>query len=81
MYLRQWEGKKMITVEPIMDFGLDVFVDLILSCHPDQVNIGADSGKNGLPEPPVEKVRQLIGILSKETRVYLKSNLARLLKE
>jgi DNA repair photolyase len=80
MYLRQWEGKKMITVEPIMDFGLDAFADLILSCHPDQVNIGADSGGNGLPEPSAWKIEALVDALEKHTTVHLKKNLNRLVE-
>jgi DNA repair photolyase len=70
--------KPMITVEPIMDFDLAPFVDLIKSCKPVQVNIGADSGNNHLPEPPKEKVIELILELQKFTTVYQKKNLRRL---
>jgi hypothetical protein len=51
---------------------------MILSCKPVQVNIGADSGKNGLPEPSPEKVRTLVHILEKHTTVHIKPNLKRL---
>ncbi|GHT52960.1 hypothetical protein FACS1894106_2850 [Spirochaetia bacterium] len=78
---RLWGYKRMITVEPVMEFDIKAFSDLILSTHPDQVNIGADSGNNGLPEPSGEKVRQLIEVLSRHTKVFQKPNLARLLKE
>ena len=69
-----------ITIEPIMDFDIDSFVRLILDQQPIQVNIGADSSRNNLPEPPKEKIIELIGILEKHTKVYLKKNLNRLLK-
>ena len=72
--------KKMITIEPIMDFGLKEFVSLIYSCKPFQVNIGADSGKNNLSEPPKEKVLELISELEKFTKVHLKPNLQRVIK-
>jgi hypothetical protein len=56
-WLRLWEGYgKMITVEPILDFDLDQFVRMIKICEPEQVNIGADSGNNRLPEPSPEKI-------------------------
>jgi hypothetical protein len=79
MYLRKWEGRKMITVEPIMDFSVVDFADLILSCKPDQVNIGADSGHNSLPEPTAWKIEALVDALEKHnTTVHLKKNLNRL---
>ena len=68
------------TVEPIMDFDLDPMLELIKMCNPEQVNIGADSGNNGLPEPSAEKVKALIVELETFTKVKQKSNLGRLLK-
>lgn len=69
-----------VTIEPIMDFDLDKMVDLMKICRPIQVNIGADTGKNNLPEPSPEKVRELIKELEKFTKVHQKKNLSRLLK-
>jgi DNA repair photolyase len=77
--LMKWKGEKMITVEPVMDFDLAGFTDLILSCKPGQVNIGADSGKNGLPEPPAWKIGALVKALEDNgITVHLKKNLNRL---
>ena len=70
---------KYITIEPIMDFDLKIMVDEIKDVMPKQVNIGADSGNNHLPEPTKEKILQLIKELEKFTIVKQKSNLARLL--
>lgn len=69
---------KMITIEPIMDFGLGAFAEMIKSCSPVQVNIGADSGNNNLPEPRWSKVEKLIEELQQFTTVELKKNLDRL---
>lgn len=69
-----------VTIEPIMDFDLSELVALIKSCNSKQVNIGADSGRNHLPEPSKEKVLKLIDELSKFTKVKQKTNLSRLLK-
>jgi len=72
--------ERYVTIEPILDFDLDMFVRIVKKCRPDQVNIGADSGHNNLPEPPKEKILELITELEKFTTVYQKSNLKRLLK-
>ncbi len=69
-----------VTIEPIMDFDLDEMNFLIESCLATQVNIGADSGNNNLPEPSNEKVLDLIQRLETHTKVVQKSNLKRLLK-
>ena len=68
-----------VTIEPIMDFNLPSMVALIQQCNPGQVNIGADSGNNKLPEPSKEKVMELISELQKFTTIHNKSNLGRLL--
>lgn len=69
-----------ITIEPIMDFDLPVFIEMLKECEPIQVNIGADSGNHKLPEPPLEKVLELVAELEKFTTIHNKSNLGRLLK-
>ena len=51
---------------------------MIKFCHPQQVNIGADSGNNGLPEPSHGKIDALIEELNIFTTVKLKANLKRL---
>jgi DNA repair photolyase len=77
----EYNVETMITIEPILDFDLDELVDLIEIAMPNWVNIGADSKKHNLPEPPFEKVRELIKELSKTTEVRQKKNLDRLKKE
>jgi DNA repair photolyase len=67
-----------VTIEPIMDFDLPQLSGLIRMCRPQQVNIGADTGNNHLPEPPRAKVHALISELSQFTRVEIKSNLKRI---
>ena len=72
---------KYITIEPIMDFDLVELVELIRVCDPVQVNIGADSGKNDLPEPGPEKVKILILLLRGFTVVKEKDNLKRIVNQ
>jgi protein gp37 len=79
--LQKWPGPRMITIEPILDFDPVEFSILINSCEPEQVNIGADSGRNRLPEPSREKVEELIKLLEHPTRIHLKKNLRRILPE
>jgi protein gp37 len=80
-YLKKWSGERMITVEPILDFDVMTFSEMILSVNPSQVNIGADSGHNKLPEPSREKLEALLDILAPHTRIHLKRNLRRILPE
>ncbi len=75
-----WEFRRFVTIEPILDFDLDPFVEIIKACEPHQVNIGADSGNNNLPEPTIEKIRTLVDRISKFTVVSNKRNLERLTK-
>jgi len=80
MYLLSEMGfETMVTIEPIMEFDLEKMLDLISLTRAAQVNIGADSGNNHLPEPPKEKVIKLISELKKFTNVYEKENLRRLM--
>ena len=69
-----------VTIEPIMDFDIGQLVSVIRRINPVQVNIGADSGNNNLPEPSKEKLLALINELKKFTVIDQKRNLARLLK-
>ncbi|MDY7027970.1 MAG: DUF5131 family protein [Spirochaetota bacterium] len=79
--LSDMPGRRMVTIEPIMDFDLLDLVYLIEIIDPEWVNIGADSGHNNLPEPPEYKIRNLIKQLREITQVHLKSNLSRIYKE
>ena len=73
--------KRHITIEPIMDFDLSSFVGMLEYANPSQINIGADSSnKKILPEPPKEKILELISELEKFTNVHLKPNLNRLIE-
>lgn len=69
-----------VTVEPIMDFNINYLLSMLRQCCPIQVNIGADTGRNNLPEPPKEKIIELISELEKFTKVVQKPNLKRLIQ-
>lgn len=68
-----------VTIEPIMDFDLEEFVQLVKRCKPKQVNVGKNSKEDIiiLPNPSEEKIMQLIEQLQKFTDVHLKKNLFR----
>lgn len=72
---------KMVSIEPIMCFDLEPFVEMIKLIKPTFVSIGADSKKSGLNEPEPEKIRLLIKELEKFTEVRIKPNLNRLLRD
>ena len=71
---------KYVTIEPIIDFDIKEMVMFIRECDPVQVNIGADSGNNHLPEPSKEKLLALIEQLGTFTTIANKSNLERILR-
>jgi hypothetical protein len=72
------EYRRMVTVEPVMKFSLKELSYQVLCCQPEQVNIGADTGNNRLPEPSPKEIRDLVRVLSRYTKVVLKKNLGRL---
>lgn len=73
--------KTYVTIEPILDYNnLDSLLRWLKECNATQINVGADSGHNHLPEPSKEKILKLIEELEKFTVVKQKSNLKRLLK-
>ena len=77
----KWLDKKMITLEPIMDFDVEILSDWIERINPEFVNIGADSNRKkdySIPEPSKFKIQNLIKKLRLFTKVNLKPNLARL---
>ena len=73
--------RKMITIEPIIQFDLEPFIEMIKKVNPEWVNIGADSKGHKLPEPSSEKINALIKELEKFTIVKIKSNLKRVSKK
>ncbi len=68
-----------VTIEPIMDFDVCDLIKLLQKCSPTQVNIGADTGRNNLPEPSKEKIEVLMTELKLFTKIHNKKNIKRLL--
>ena len=73
--------ERMISIEPIMDFDLDIFTEWIALLKPDFVSIGADSKRHYLPEPGPDKLEKFIKELRQFTKVIIKDNLKRLRQE
>jgi len=51
--------RRFITIEPVLDFDVDILADWIRRINPEFLNLGADSKNNHLPEPTVEKIIEL----------------------
>ena len=62
----------IVTIEPILDFDMEVFVWMIRLLAPRVVYIGYDTKKCGLPEPPLAKAIQLVAKLHQFTTVKWK---------
>lgn len=71
--------RKMVSIEPIMDFDLEQMVHIIKMIQPEYVSIGADSKHHKLPEPDPEKIIHLIDQLREFTNVRVKKNLSRIM--
>jgi len=80
-YLARIGDRKMVTIEPVMDFDTAEFSEQIIKCKPVQVNIGADSCGSDLVEPSKAKLNDLIAALKPYMKILLKPNLRRLLPE
>ncbi len=61
--------RKFISIEPIMDFDLNIFADMIEDVAPEQVAVGYDNYHNHLPEPSLSKTVRFIEKLSRFTNV------------
>lgn len=68
----EW-GAKVVSVEPIMDFDLEVFVGWIREIRPRTVYVGYDNYNSMLPEPPLVKTLQLVERVSGFARVVRKT--------
>lgn len=74
-------NKVQVTIEPIMKIkNIKSFAQELSECNLIQINIGADSGHNNLPEPTKEEVLLLISELERlGQKVHLKNNLKRII--
>ena len=57
--------RKSVTIEPILDFVLDVMIDWMEQIHPKIIWIGYDNHDCNLPEPRLEKTMLLVTELKK----------------
>jgi DNA repair photolyase len=74
MELRLMGYPTMLSVEPIMDFDLEPFVNKIIKAKPEFVAVGYDNYGNGLVEPSFSKTIHLIHYLEAAgIRVYKKT--------
>jgi len=78
--LRTTQRRLMVSIEPVMDFDLEIFTAWIQDIRPERVFLGADNYGNGLPEPTAEKLSAFIGQLKDAgIEVIEKQGLTRLL--
>lgn len=79
-WMERYNMRKMVSIEPILDFDLAEFIHILRRVAPEFVSIGADSKGHGLPEPSKEKTLDLIRYLTKTNiKVKLKDNLKRII--
>ncbi len=72
--------RKMVSIEPIVAFDLEIFSRWIKAINPTFVSIGADSKGHNLIEPTAQELKDLVVELSTITEIKLKKNVDRLLE-
>lgn len=65
--------RKLVTIEPILDFELTILVSWIREIEPQIVYVGYDNHGTKLPEPYLWKTQMLIDELKKFTEVRVKT--------
>ena len=70
-FLNIQHARKMVTIEPVMEFDTEVMLDWIKQLKPVKVWIGYDSKKNHLVEPELSKV-EVLGEAIKELGIEVK---------
>lgn len=61
--------RKFLSIEPIMDFDVEIFTKWIEEIAPIRVAVGYDNWRNRLPEPSLSKTSQLIEKLNEFVEV------------
>jgi len=78
----QPKEKRLVTIEPILDFDLKELTEMVIKINPMRVYVGADSKGHNLPEPSYDKVILLKNKLKEQgISVHLKANINRLKKQ
>jgi len=72
-WLDKLNCRKAVTIEPILDFDLEILKQWIWEINPEIVWIGYDNHNCGLVEPELDKTKKLIKKLEKFTDVRLKT--------
>ena len=62
---------KMVSIEPIMDFDMEIFVNWLKEIAPVVVHVGYANYNQYIPEPTLEKTADLIKELSSFTKVKI----------
>jgi hypothetical protein len=64
---------KFVSIEPILDFDMNMMVLMMRNIKPEIVEVGYDNYGNRLPEPPLDKTLELITRLERFTTVKKKT--------
>jgi hypothetical protein len=71
--LRLQHSRKIVTIEPVLDFDVEIMVKWVREIGPEVCYVGYDSKKNYLPEPELRKVEAIMKKLKETTNVRAKT--------
>ena len=71
--LKLQHSRKIVTIEPVLDFDVEIMVRWVREIRPEVCYMGYDSKKNCLPEPELSKVKILMKKLKETTNVRAKT--------
>jgi hypothetical protein len=71
--LRLSHSRKIVTIEPVLDFDVEIMAEWVHRIKPETCYVGYDSKKNYLPEPELAKVEALMEKLKETINVRAKT--------
>jgi hypothetical protein len=71
--MRLRHSRKIVTIEPILDFDVEILREWVSKIEPETCYVGYDSKKNYLPEPELGKTKALMKKLKETTNVRTKT--------
>ena len=68
---------KFVSIEPILDFKFDEFIEQLVEINPETIYVGYDNYNHKLPEPPMDKTLRFVKVLREEKGLNVRTKTIR----